>query len=750
MTSNIVDLRMLRSPLQGEFDDLSVLEVKGSEAVSQWWIYELTLVAPRDKRDRVEALLGEEVQLSIRVVDQLERRVQGIVFAIDHGESLEDKVALPDDLNQRFARCELTIVPKCSVLEMGRRSKITRQTSLDDLIATTLSGYDYAIELGEQGATYDYAAQYRESDWSHLRRRFEEEGIYYYFQSDGEREIIHISGTSLNASVVAALPLNEDAERRGPHILRWRESERSLPWKAAIHDRHHQRIDQEVTAWDESIAPVRFGSRTTRVDHDPMREAIVETREHVAQRFSLLDPNGVRDDSGLDGLERATARRGSVRRQQSTSGALRAWGVSDCVALRPGMAFDLTGAGESSGTYFITRTRNNICLPGPIAGMGSAEPYRCEFECIPIDVPFRPASTTPRPSIPGVQTATVVGHEPDIVTTAGDACVKIRLPWGSAADEESCWVRVTQKNAGPQHGTLLLPRVGQEVVVGFEGADPDRPIILGSLADAHHLPRESRSTLSHVDGISIRSERGTLENASGLLFDYRVDQEQLLLHSEKDMTWNAEEDQLMQSGGNFRIVVGGEQEARNDLLASVPDSSASSSLDSQKSTTGNFSLTVAGSLNQVTEGSQTTTNHDDYDLLVKGNSLLVVEGPVCEVQFSNVVITGTSWTGIMGSHQTFSVFRIRIYVCAIEWDTVVTPIRFRGYGAMGYYSTTRTYELGVMSMEGAITSLSLNNILHRVRNNRLVTTNNLSSTIEGILATEVDVVRSQMGVGNHV
>ncbi|MBK6520492.1 MAG: hypothetical protein IPG04_41795 [Polyangiaceae bacterium] len=54
--------------------------------------------------------------------------------------------------------------------------------------------------------------------------------------------------------------------------------------------------------------------------------------------------------------------------------------------------------------------------------------------------------------------------------------VRVRFPWdrsGRVGDTSSCWIRVSQGWAGAGYGSLMLPRVGQEVLVGF--LDGDRP-----------------------------------------------------------------------------------------------------------------------------------------------------------------------------------------------------------------------------------------------------------------------------------
>jgi type VI secretion system secreted protein VgrG len=60
--------------------------------------------------------------------------------------------------------------------------------------------------------------------------------------------------------------------------------------------------------------------------------------------------------------------------------------------------------------------------------------------------------------------------------------VRVQFPWdreGKMDDNSSPWIRVSQGWAGTGYGMIVIPRIGQEVLVGFLDGDPDQPIIVG-------------------------------------------------------------------------------------------------------------------------------------------------------------------------------------------------------------------------------------------------------------------------------
>ncbi|MEZ4469848.1 MAG: phage baseplate assembly protein V [bacterium] len=66
--------------------------------------------------------------------------------------------------------------------------------------------------------------------------------------------------------------------------------------------------------------------------------------------------------------------------------------------------------------------------------------------------------------------------------------VKVRLPWldGPDAAIESHWARVAGWYAGNSRGTMFVPEVGDEVLVAFEGGDPNHPYVLGAVWNGEH------------------------------------------------------------------------------------------------------------------------------------------------------------------------------------------------------------------------------------------------------------------------
>ncbi|WP_198372838.1 type VI secretion system Vgr family protein [Roseomonas rosulenta] len=226
------------------------------------------------------------------------------------------------------------------------------------------------------------------------------------------------------------------------------------------------------------------------------------------------------------------------------------------------------------------------------------------FDALPLDAPFLrdvlPTPSANRPVAYGPHLAMVVG--PDGIDTAQrdifvDALgrVRIRFPWDPGPDDpndpigkealqtgrNTCFVRVSDGWAGERLGTQFLPRIGQEVVVGFIDGDPERPMVVGRAYNARggssHLPflpagaqgrplakpddlKGSETDQATRSGIRTKTTPRKPEGQSGfhmMRLDDKQGEEQFLLRSERRMDITAFGSRYDTTRGNLHVLVGG-------------------------------------------------------------------------------------------------------------------------------------------------------------------------------------------------
>ncbi len=177
---------------------------------------------------------------------------------------------------------------------------------------------------------------------------------------------------------------------------------------------------------------------------------------------------------------------------------------------------------------------------------------------------YRPPLKTPKPQVLGLQSAVVVGPPGEEIHTDELGRVRVQFHWdreGSYDDNSCCWIRVAQGSAGAGFGMIQLPRVGQEVLVGFLEGDPDQPMVLGSVFNnttpvPHGLPgrktRSSWKSSTYPGGGG--SNEVMLEDAKG--------QELLYLLAEKHMQQVVKHDRGAVIGQVDSTVVGTRHEVQ--------------------------------------------------------------------------------------------------------------------------------------------------------------------------------------------
>jgi type VI secretion system secreted protein VgrG len=227
---------------------------------------------------------------------------------------------------------------------------------------------------------------------------------------------------------------------------------------------------------------------------------------------------------------------------------------------------------------------------------------------IPYSVPYRPLRITPKPRIWGTQTAVVVGKAGEEIWTDKDGRVKLQFYWdrlGKKDENSSCWVRVSSLWAGKNWGAIHIPRLGQEVIVGFLEGDPDYPVIVGRLYNAEQVPPYGLPGNQTQSGIKSRSSKGGgTDNFNEIRFEDKKGGEEIYIHAEKNKREVVEHDNTESVGHNERVGVS------NDQVLSVGSNRS-------KSVGKNESTSVGGS--------RTETVDKDESITISGNRSKTVE-----------------------------------------------------------------------------------------------------------------------------
>jgi uncharacterized protein involved in type VI secretion and phage assembly len=156
-------------------------------------------------------------------------------------------------------------------------------------------------------------------------------------------------------------------------------------------------------------------------------------------------------------------------------------------AVVPGATLQLAGlAGKWDGDYYCTQVEYSW----------GANSFDTWFEVGPTepDTLFDLVGGSTSTSLQSLVGGLTVGLVSDNNDQDGLHRVKVKLPYLS--DEQTTgWARVLQLGAGPDRGWNILPEIDDEVLVGFENGDIDRPYVLGGLFNGEDTPKDPASAV---------------------------------------------------------------------------------------------------------------------------------------------------------------------------------------------------------------------------------------------------------------
>lgn len=469
----------------------------------------------------------------------------------------------------------------------------------------------------------EFVAQYRESEMDFISRLMEEEGIFYFFEHSSEGHKM-VFGDASSAHVY--VPNDHEYPFRDPTGL--------VPEKEFVFNLRDTRQVEigAVTLDDYNFEKPDLQLRTVK----------------KADKFTSLELTEYPGEF----VEKSVGDRYAQTRLEEFQAARRVVEMSSIVrGLLPGYKFSLVEhpVQALNQDYLVTHLSHRATQPqsaqeeAPSDGIARHE---VEIRAIPASVPYRPPRVTPRPTIVGSQTATVVGPSGEEIYCDQFGRVKVQFRWdqeGQFNENSSFWIRTSQGWAGGHYGMMFLPRIGQEVIVDFLEGNPDYPVITGRLNNADQMPPYTlpdEKTKSVIKTSSTKGGGGTNE----LRFEDLKGSEQILIYAEKDHHIRVKAARVATIGGADSLSVGGD---RNESFSKSV--STKIGLDLKESITGNATrkvdgnsgLKVAGNLSETADGS----------VYIKSGTTLVIEGgsTLCLKVGGNFISIGSSGIDIQGS-----------------------------------------------------------------------------------------------------
>jgi len=564
-------------------DKLVLNRISSDESISNLFYYTLELVS-EDQTIKPEDIVGKSVDFWMILRNGSERHFNGYVSQFVSGSLRKDG----------YRSYQAVVVPWFWFLTKTCDHKIFQAKTALQIIEDVFQSYgfnDYQLKVSKTCLTRDYCVQYAESTFDFVNRLLEEEGIFYYFTHEKGKHTMVLSDntTSFESCIENELIYLDNIADE--HLHSWSHNHAYITGKVTSNSYSFEEPSVDLSKEISSIIKLENNQKFEHYhypyayaksgDAEPFVRARIEAEE---SQFHTLESSGTYRSLKVGGKFK-------IKKHECP--------------------------GEEGKEYTITSLRFDA-FEDALSNASELRSYFNQFVCVPVATIPKSKHITPRPCIYGMQTAVVVGPSGEEIYTDKYGRVKVQFHWdrlGENNENSSCWVRVSQSWAGKGWGSIVVPRIGQEVVVSFLDGNPDKPLITGQVYNASNMPPYDLPANQTQSGIKTRSSKeGGASTFNELRFEDKKDAEEIYIHAQKDFNTEINENRsvTIEKGDDTYLL------KKGNVIETLSEGNVTTTL-----TKGNQSLELTEGDQKIDlkKGGQTTTlDEGDQKLtLKKGN-----------------------------------------------------------------------------------------------------------------------------------
>ena len=426
----------------------------------------------------------------------------------------------------------------------GKNCRSFEEMTLADIFNKVLNPYSIDTDISPAfSETIPYVVQYKESDFHFLNRLAERYGEWFFFDGETLQLGPPMKGAAIDLYLGDRMP-----------SFNWSLNIEPLQFK---HSQYNY-LDNEV--FEESSKGAGVNGLGDLGDF-ALNEADKVFNQEPLMPLEFL----IADEAGL---KRAV----EIKRKMQANNLHQFSGVSHHPDLVLGGVFEAKGnmaafdaeGEEQYGQFLVTQITHFFD--------GSMR-YQNSFSALPVDVEVPPSN--PKVQLTKCETQVAVVKE-NVEDPDGLGRVRVNFGWQEPNDL-SPWLRIVTPHAGDNKGMYFIPELEEEVLIGFENGDPDRPFVMGSLYHGKNMPEDFKESKNLIKAIRTQSnneiqlydEQGkesilifNRDNQNEIILTLdeggkiRIKTDNLLEMVAKDITMSASNDFDITVGNNMTIEVG--------------------------------------------------------------------------------------------------------------------------------------------------------------------------------------------------
>ncbi|WP_374461633.1 type VI secretion system Vgr family protein [Chryseobacterium taeanense] len=548
-----------------------------------------TITVPDDALDSFEGyvmehsknLLGKNINIAYWRFGKLCQMFSGIVGCIRNRK----------DEGGGYGTLSITGYAPSILLESGKCCRSFENKNLRDIIAEVTENYPQEAKVKTDilntKHTLAYTVQYKESDYQFIRRLAIRYGEFFYYNGENLifgsttqplvnlEENIDLIDVELEMKMSAQNFIYTSYDAQSGSKIEKDSSKQQSEFKANL----FQSIGINTSKQIFSNKP-KMHFNHTGIGNDSERELEEAVRLEKERRENLIQVKGKSKDPDLK--------------------------IGGRVKL-----LDING--KAMETYRIIEIRH-IHEGG--------DDYYNEFTGIP-DL-FNAAQYIDTEAIPRgeEQPARVVDNNDPL----GMGRLRVQFPWQQERGDKTPWIRLIQPHSGAGKGFYFIPEIGEEVLVGFESGNAEKPFVMGAHYNGSELSGYGTSDNS-IKAIHTRSghilkftedESIILTDKSGNMMIFDTSGSNITITARETMTFNCK-NMNINVGENMTTNVGVNQ---NNTVGM--NQMESVGMMKNLSVGANFMTNVVGKMVEFIQGNKESKIEKDKQTIINGKGSIQV------------------------------------------------------------------------------------------------------------------------------
>lgn len=439
-----------------------------------------------------------------------------------------------------------------------------------------------------------YVVQYNENTYQFIARLAQRYGEFFYYE-DGKLVFGKVDAKP-------AVTLHPDTDVLAYHY------DLAMDHTNFVHG-HHEYLEYENYV-DEAM-------RYTGESQHKLTDYVYAHSKDAFTKPTLQNLHAsVQEDNDIDQLQESVKAQGFGARSMMMTCTL----TTNRADLKLGSKITISeGADQNDGSVKITSHEELLVVRVVCRGTLNGH-FENELTAIPAKAEYPPYANCDVYPVTEMQRAIVKDNkDPEALGR-----IRVQFSWQELQDENmwTPWLRIAQAHGGDDKGCYIIPEIDEEVMVGFENGNAEKPYVIGTLY--HGMQRPGDGWYSDSNDIkAFRTRNGhTVEvhdvDQGGFIRIYDNGKENYIL------TYSTDEKLIkLESKGNIELYANNDiiMEAKNDMKIKVGhDRTLSVGNDDETTVDHDQTLSVSNDQGISIGNNQTLSVSEDQSVRVDGSS----------------------------------------------------------------------------------------------------------------------------------